>query len=297
MTHAQPRSRLALIPALGLGLAGLTACTPLPPPGPTSSTLDMTTWSVVAADPATGDVGIAMASCVPETFGDGVGALVPGHGVAAVQAAWDLTNRNVVYDALREELDAGAVIRRVTRELPDSGLDRRQYGVVTLDGEGGAEVAGFTGEAILARADDEENPAWAGVMADAQMAVSAQGNTLVSHEVVADALAAFQRRDAAGRNLLPDRLLRGLEAGAIAGGDVRCNTDAFIQTAATAVILVARGGDPPYATRDIGVSDQGTGEAPWLALSVTDSVGGANPLVELRARYDDWRKEMLAQRP
>jgi len=253
-----------------------------------TSTLDMTTWSVVGVDPATGDVGVAMASCVPETLADAVAALVPGHGAAAIQAAWDLTNRNRVYDALREGLSAQEIIDRVADPAVDSGLTRRQYGVATIDGAT-VRVAGFTGEGILARNNDPERPAWAGIMSDASMGVTSQGNTLVGPEVVAGPLAAFQRHDLAGRNTLPDRLMRALEAGAIAGGDVRCNNERIVQTAATAMILVARGTDPPYATADIGMSDQGTPAAPWLAISVTDSIGGANPIVELRLRYDSWR--------
>lgn len=289
-------SRSAL-PGMGAAamaaLALSTGCGHTPTPTPTSSTLEMTTWSLVAVDPVSGDVGVAMASCVPSTHADGLAALVPGKGAAAVQAAWDLTNRNRVYEALQEGLSADAVIRRVAHMAADSGLDRRQYGVVTMDGPA-VEVAGFTGEGILSRGGDEERPSWAGVMADAGMGVSAQGNTLVSHQVVADGLAAFQRHDAAGRNLMSDRLMRGLEAGSIAGGDVRCNNERFVQTAATTMIVVARGGDEPYATADIGMTDQGTTAAPWLAISVTDSLGGPNPIVELRRRYDAWRKEMLA---
>ena len=62
--------------------------------------------------------------------------------------------------------------------------------------------------------------------------------------------------------------MRALEAGSVAGGDVRCNNESVRQTASMAVILVARGGDSPYATASIGMTDAGTANAPWLALSV-----------------------------
>ncbi|MDH3272197.1 MAG: DUF1028 domain-containing protein [Gemmatimonadota bacterium] len=240
--------------------------------------LDMTTWSVAGLDPATGDVGVAMASCVPETFGDGVAALVPGRGVAAVQAAWNLENRNRVYHALREGLAAQAVIDRVTDPSADSSTARRQYGIVTLT-DGVVEIAGFTGDGTSD---------WAGIHSDVGMGVTAQGNTLVSEAVVGDALEAF-RRNEPGRNTLADRLMRGLEAGSLAGGDVRCNRDGITSTAATAVILVARGDDPPYVAGNIGITDQGTAGAPWLALSHTTPREGPNPVTELRRRFDEWR--------
>jgi uncharacterized Ntn-hydrolase superfamily protein len=277
-----------------LASGGCGRAAPAPAPVERTSTLDMTTWSVVAVDPATGDVGVAMASCVPDTYGDGVAALVPGKGAAAIQAAWDLTNRNRVYEALQEGLSASEVIARVAEPSVDERLSSRQYGVVTI-GDGEAEVAGYTGDGMKGTRSDERGPRWAGIRADAGMGVSAQGNTLESADVVAKPLAAFQWTDPAGFNTLPDRLMRAIEAGSIAGGDVRCNRDGHRQTAATAVILVARGGDEPYAAADINVTDQGTDAAPWLAISVTDSLGGANPLLELRRRYDAWRSQQSTE--
>ena len=280
----------ALVAVAGCAPAGGTSRIVSPDaPAARASTLDMTTWSIAAIDPATGDVGVAMASCVPETHGDAVAALVPGHGVAAVQAGWDLTNRNRVYEGLRQGLSAQEIVDRVVAPAADSTVGRRQYGILTLDGSA-VQVAGFTGEPILARFSDPESPAWAGIMADATMGVSAQGNTLVGPPVVSESLAAFQRHDVAGRNMLSDRLMRALEGGAMAGGDVRCNNEHVVQTAATAFILVARGGDAPYATENIGMTDQGTDAAPWLAISVTTERFGANPIVELRQRYDAWRR-------
>lgn len=84
--------------------------------------------------------------------------------------------------------------------------------------------------------------------------------------------------------------MRALEAGSAAGGDVRCNQSSVRQTAAAAVILVARGTDPPYATANIGTTDAGTAKAPWLNLSVRAEIGADNPLLELRRQYDRWRR-------
>ena len=231
------------------------------------TTLDMTTWSIIAMDPSTGDVGISMASCVPGSFGDGVGALVPGVGVAAVQAFWDLTNRDRVFEAIQEGLSAHQVVDRVTAPEADPMTAQRQYAVITLR-DGRVEIAGFTGE----RAPD-----WSGIASDTDMVVSAQGNTLVSEAVVGDALDAFRTDDTRGRNSLADRLMRALEAGSAAGGDVRCNGDGITSTAATAMILVACGGDQPYATENIGMTDQGTDAAPWLAISHNTPLEAPNP--------------------
>jgi len=250
------------------------------------STLDMTTWSIAAMDPATGDVGVSMASCVPDTYGDAVAALVPGVGVAATQAGWALVNRDSVFADLRAGKDAQTIISEVTAPTADESVANRQYGVITLQ-DGQIEMAGYTGAG---------NSDWAGVKSawDAQapssLAVTAQGNTLVSEAVVGDALAAFQRTDPNGMNTLADRLMRALEAGSAAGGDVRCNRNGLTSTAATAMIVMARGGDPPYATADIGITDAGTEAAPYLALSYHVPRDGPNPIPELRRQYDEWRR-------
>ena len=252
-------------------------------------TLSMTTWSVVGADPRTGDVGVVMASCVPNTLADALAALVPGKGAASTQAAFDIDNRNKIFAALEEGASAGDIIRRVADVSVDSGLGRRQYGVVTIR-DGRAETAGFTGKPMLDGAAAPDSKRWAGVRGNAARGVSVQGNTLASSEVVTGALDAFVWDDPAGFNRLSDRLMRAIEAGSRAGGDVRCNNDSTRQTAATAMIVVARGGDAPYATEKIGMSDQTTAKAPWLAISVTVARGEDNPLLDLRRRYDYWRR-------
>ena len=257
--------------------------------------LEMTTWSVVGIDPETGDVGVAVASCVP-TNGDAVAALVPGMGAAATQAGFDVDNRNRVFEAIQEGLTAEEVILRVTDMEWDDQLERRQYGVVTMH-DGLVHVAGYTTPLRQGiSTGDDGSPRYAGVMADASHGVSSQGNTLESAEVVGAPLDAFRWDDPAGFNWLSDRLIRALEAGAVAGGDVRCNNESVRQTAAMAVILVARGGDEPYATESIGMTDAGTANAPWLALSVATESFAENPLIELRRQYDEWRRTATDER-
>ena len=258
-------------------------------PTPYPSELEMTTWSVVGIDPATGDVGVAVASCVPRN-GDAVAALVPGKGAAATQAGFDVRNRNRVFELIQQGRTAEEVILGVTDPDWDDQLDRRQYGVVTMH-DGLVHVAGYTTPLRQGTVtDDDGSTRYAGVMSDASHGVSSQGNTLESAEVVSRPLDAYRWEDPAGFNTLSDRLMRALEAGSAAGGDVRCNNAVVRQTASMAVILVARGGDEPYATESIGMTDAGTPDAPWLALSVRTERMAENPLIELRRQYDAWRR-------
>jgi uncharacterized Ntn-hydrolase superfamily protein len=303
-------------------LALLCACQADDPGYEYLTKLEMTTWSVAAIDPVTGDVSVASASCVP-SYADALAALVPGKGAGATQASFDLENRNVVYQAIQEGLTAEQVIARVTDPANDTNTNSRQYGVVTLN-NGVVHVAGFTAPSRLrvttrnaggrggGAAPTPPPPGiatqqWAGVMADASMGVTVQGNTLASEDVVGKGLEAFQWTDPTGFNSLTDRVMRALEAGATWGGDVRCNNASTEtvngiapgtrQLAAMAFIVAARGTDPPYAADSIGMSHQGTDKAPWLAISIRAQRGGDNPLLELRLKYDRWRRGVPVNAP
>jgi len=243
---------------------------------------DRSTYSIVAVDPATGDVGAAGASCVPISAAS-LAALVPGQGAAAIQAGFIPGNQTKVFDLLRQGTTASEIIRLISDDTYDSGVDLRQYGVVTLH-EGNIQAVGFTGN---------ETPYWAGDRQDSTHAVSVQGNTLESEAVVADALTAFLATDI-GSVELPDRLMRALEAASAAGGDRRCNSQSgFQQTAEAAFIMVAKAGQPSFITPIGKEPSPNDPTLPWLYISVIEAKGGPNPLLELRSRYNAWRSKNL----
>lgn len=234
----------------------------------------LNTWSVVAADPASGAVGVAGASCFPEAV-DAIAALVPGHGAAATQAEFDLTNRNRVFQLLQEGRQAEDIVGAVTQVGDDPGLLRRQYGVVTL-AQGRARAATFTGEGTLD---------WAGARQADELGVAVQGNILEGQAVLDETLRAFRAAREANQPL-PEQLLRALEAGSAAGGDRRCNTVQLQQTASAAFLMVARADEAPYAAPELGMSETGAATAPALYLSVTEPIGGENAVSLLREAYD-----------
>ncbi len=56
------------------------------------------TWSIVAVDPETREVGIAGASCIGGV--EIIGGLVPGRGAVAAQASANLAGRDLAMDRL-----------------------------------------------------------------------------------------------------------------------------------------------------------------------------------------------------
>jgi uncharacterized Ntn-hydrolase superfamily protein len=204
------------------------------------------TWSIVGVDAETGEVGVAVASCVGFEV-TVVPVLVPGIGAAASQANISKGSGDRLVDALESQASAQEVIDAVV--AADDRPGDRQFGVVVIDGGGAA----WTGADNLAVATGDRN---------ADMTSAAQGNILVAADVVDETLAAFDAADGE----LADRLLAGLLAGADAGGDSRCGD----QTATAAALLVASPGDAVYAHTDasaLGVDPDST-PVPSVFVSV-----------------------------
>jgi uncharacterized Ntn-hydrolase superfamily protein len=171
------------------------------------------TFSIVAADLAAGDWGVAVASRFLA-----VGAVVPyakaGVGAVATQA-W--ANTDFGPKGL-ESMAAGSSAPEVLTELihGDEGRADRQVGLV--DGRG--LPATFTGEDCLEWAGGRTGPGFA-----------CQGNILVGDQVVEAMVEAFT----GGTGDLVDRLLAALVAGDGAGGDRRGRQSA-------ALLVVREGG-------------------------------------------------------
>ena len=173
------------------------------------------TFSIVAYDPVTGDLGIAVAS---RYFA--VGAVVPwaeaGVGAIATQA-----NVNVGYGAralelLRQGLTAQQVMDKLFEEDAFPGKDGRQIAIVDARGN----VAVFTGDAANAWRGHVKGKTW-----------SAQGNILVGSHVVEAMGRAFESTD----DELAEKLYAALKAGDEAGGDSRGRQSASI-------LVVRKGG-------------------------------------------------------
>jgi uncharacterized Ntn-hydrolase superfamily protein len=243
------------------------------------------TWSIVAVDPETREVGYAAASCTADVHQ--IAALVPGRGALVAQAMMNPAGRDRGAGLLREGAGPEAILAAVT--APDfdrsrvwswwSGAQVRQYGIATLE----PAAAGFTGH---------RTTSWSGDSASREVAV--QGNLLWGEDVVADARAAF---DGAAACDLSDRLLLALEAGARAGGDRRCVREL---AALTAALEVAGPDDAPKRpglqlriTRSN--AELGVARSIWHLARPFRGTPQENPVVRLRAAYDAWRGEHPAR--
>jgi uncharacterized Ntn-hydrolase superfamily protein len=197
----------ALLFAMSLALTGGCCCTSnTSPPNPTLPPVRsgaVNTFSIVAYDPDTGELGVAVES---KFFS--VGSVVPW-AKAKVGAIATQSYANVAYGAGGLDLLAsGKTAKETLNQLTeaDKGRDRRQVGIVDARGN----VASFTGTNCNG---------WAGHHEGTNFCV--QGNLLTGEEVVKAMVSAFEKARDAKEGELADWLMAALQAGQDAGGDKR----------------------------------------------------------------------------
>lgn len=206
------------------------------------------TYSLVARDPDTGELGVAVHS---HWFG--VGSVVtharPGAGAVAVQSVPAPGQGPRILDLLEAGADPETALEAVL--AGDDALHYRQTAVVDVKGR----VAVYTGEGCVDDAGHTSGDGW-----------SAQANMMASAEVWPAMAEAFV--GCAPGTPLAARLLGGMRAAEAAGGDVRGRQSA-------AMLVVPALGEPWRRTVDLRVEDH------------ADPVGELARLLTLSAAYSD----------
>jgi uncharacterized Ntn-hydrolase superfamily protein len=207
------------------------------------------TYSIVARDPETGEMGVATQS---QAFavGNSVPFALPGHGVIATQSMAEPMYGSVGLDLLQGGFTAQEVLTALSSVDPQP--QRRQVAVLGVTGD----LAAYTGEQCV------------------DAAGHLLGNDCVALANMAASPAVWESMVERFENSggpLPQRLLSALEAAEEAGGDFRGRRSAAIM-----VIRATTTGRPWHDTTvDLRVDDS------------ADPVGALADLLATRARYQD----------
>jgi len=166
------------------------------------------TFSILAYDPETGEIGGAVQSRV-FSVGNGVLNAEAGVGAAASQAIVDVGYGPRAIALLRQGISPEQVVKSIWETDPDTRTDwpkaGRQFAVIDAKGN----VYAYTGPKATE---------WAGNKAcSAPHHCTAQGNILAGPAVVDSMVAFFERT----KGHLAYRLVAALEGGQSAGGDKR----------------------------------------------------------------------------
>jgi hypothetical protein len=268
-----------MIPRLGL-LSLLLLALLAPPAG--------ATWSIILVDSATGEVGIASATCL-EGFDllKALPVVVVGKGAAAAQSAIDMgaKNRKKIWDAFHAGIPPVEIIKLVKEG--DLLKCSRQYGIVDTS----PAAAAFTGN--CAGGFKQHRLGSFGTITYA-----VQGNVLTGQPVIDAIVHAIE----ASGGLLSDRLMAGMEAARSKGGDGRCSCDpnaptacgspppSFEKAAHVGFLIVARIGDADGACN--GAQGCANGDY-WLSLNVAGGFAAdPDPVYRLRRRYAAFLERM-----
>jgi hypothetical protein len=274
---SRPLSRLVRSSLLALAAAALAPA------------IARATWSIVLVDTKTGEVAIGCATCLTgldlETV---VPVMVTGIGGACAQSSIDSsgTNRKFIWDKLQEGWTPGAILSQLSKNDPQ--FQSRQYGIV----DHLARRATFTGT---------QCGAWAGGVAGkvGTLAFAIQGNVLTGQPVVNDALSAVLNTDGD----LAEKLMAGMEAAQVDGGDGRCSCDNNMpdscgspppnydprrdKSAHIGFMMISRIGDLD------GMCDGTVGcanGAYYMNLNVANQgASDPDPVIQLRSLFDQFR--------
>jgi uncharacterized Ntn-hydrolase superfamily protein len=170
------------------------------------------TFSIIAFDPATNELGVGVQS---RAFGAGAAVpyAKPGVGAIATQASANRQYGPKAIALLEQGLSPAEVVKRITDE--DPGRDTRQVAVIDTKGRS----AVYTGKRVIDRNSDPKDLVHLGGYAGHVTGenFSAQGNTLASPAVV-EAMATAYR---SGKGSMAERLMDALDAAQAKGGDTR----------------------------------------------------------------------------
>lgn len=214
------------------------------------------TFSIVAVDSGTRQVGSAGASCVS-------GAIIlsdvhPGVGAIHTQAYYNRTNQIYGRSLMNEGYAPQSIIDSLIAHDAQHNPNIRQYGAVDL--AGGGRSAAYTGSGCSD---------WKGHITGPNYAI--QGNILLGPQIVQNIETNFLGTVGS----LADKLMAGLQGAKVPGADTRCMQ--YGKSTISAFLRVAMPGDPD---NDL-----------YLDLNVNDTPTNQDPIDVLQQLYDDWKMQ------
>lgn len=223
------------------------------------------TFSIVAVDTLTGEIGSAGASCVGPI--NGVGAYIlsdvlEGIGAIHTQASYSATNQQRARQRMLLGDSPQQIIDYMIANDVSGNPTIRQYGIVDLRRRG--ESAAYTGINCIDYKNHATGRGW-----------SVQGNILSGQMIIDTIKNTFLRTSGP----LADRMMLALEAAMIIGADTRCASRGT--SSQSSFIKIVRIGD---------------GNTPYLLKIIPDSPPGVDPIGLLRQQFNQW-KDSLRTRP
>ena len=214
------------------------------------------TFSIVAVDTLTGQIGSAGASCIQGSII--ISDIHPGLGAIHTQSYWNASNQDSASSLMEQGYAPQDIIDWLVENDAQNNPTIRQYGVVDL--LNGGRSAAFTGENCSDFKGHKIGDTYA-----------IQGNILLGQSILDDMEEAFLTQ----YGTFEEKLMASLMAANVVGADTRCT---------------------PYGTPSISafirVSDPNDYEDQlFMDINVNNAPLTLNPLDSLHVLYWDWKIE------
>ena len=214
------------------------------------------TFSIVAVDTITGQVGSAGASCIQGSII--ISDIHPGVGAIHTQSYWNAINQDNASSLMDQGYAPQDIIDWLVANDSQNDPTIRQYGIVDLID--GGRSAGYTGENCYDFKGHKLGDNYA-----------IQGNILLGQSILDDMETAFLTQ----YGTFEEKLMASLMAANVTGADTRCT---------------------PYGTPAISafirVSDPDNSEdSLFMDINVNNAPLTLNPLDSLHVLYWDWKIE------
>lgn len=169
------------------------------------------TFSIVAIDPETGEIGSAGATCL-DNGASIISGIVPGIGALNAQSLVCTPENINLINGLRwmeQGVDAAGILDSlfVNDQCGADDNQFRQYGAVTIDADGTITADAFTGDKADSYANHNIGPNYA-----------IQGNILLGQEILDSMEARFLNTD----GNLAEKLMAAMQGANVVGADTRC---------------------------------------------------------------------------
>jgi uncharacterized Ntn-hydrolase superfamily protein len=224
------------------------------------------TFSIVAIDTITGEIGSAGASCIDDSQIEGgaliISDVIPGRGGIHTQASWISANQQHAHDRMVEGLSPQEIIDWLTTHDAQNNPSVRQYGIVDFDSAGHARSAGFTGANCMDYKNHITGPNY-----------SIQGNILLGQQILDSIEAGFLNT----KGSFAEKMMAALQGAKVVGADTRCTGNGT--SSLSAFVRVAR------------AEDQAGGF--YCDLNVPSLPAGMEPIDSLQTLFNAWLETVV----
>lgn len=224
------------------------------------------TFSIVAIDTITGEIGSAGASCIDDSQIEGgaliISDVIPGRGAIHTQSYWNSTNQQNAHNRMMEGLSPQEIIDWLSTHDAQNNPSVRQYGIVDFDSAGHSRSAGFTGANCMDYKNHITGPNY-----------SIQGNILLGQQILDSIEAGFLNTEGS----FAEKMMAALQGAKVVGADTRCTANGT--SSLSAFIRVARPADP------IGGF--------YCDLNVPSLPAGMEPIDSLQTLFNAWLETIV----